>query len=263
MDIPFVLNAYVCVMYVASYAMKTEKAMGALLKQVAAEVRTDELKVQLRKIGSAFLNHREVSTQESVYRLLSLPLKQLSRAVVFVDTNARIAVLKSPDEISKLDGDDTDVFQKSLVDRYQHRPAQISNMCLAKFAATYCTDYKPKDDDVNNYALDGESETNSKKNVLVGGFGQMRERRTPAVIRFRKYNKDADASNWYRAKLMLYYPWYNEDNDLLGGYSSYAEHYDNVKAVVYANECKYTVENVDDMEVDEDSRPEHAWCPIN
>ncbi len=36
-----------CVMYVASYVMKTEKAMGALLKQVTAEVRTDELKVQL------------------------------------------------------------------------------------------------------------------------------------------------------------------------------------------------------------------------
>ena len=43
MDIQFVLNAYyACVMYVASYTMKTERAMGELLKQVAA--RTDELK---------------------------------------------------------------------------------------------------------------------------------------------------------------------------------------------------------------------------
>ena len=33
----------------------------------------------------------------------------------------------------------------------------------------------------------------------------------PAVIRFRKYNKNSDASNWYRAKLMLYFPWYDED----------------------------------------------------
>ena len=43
MDIQYVLNAYVCVMYVAAYIMKTEKAMGVLLKQVAAEVRTDKL----------------------------------------------------------------------------------------------------------------------------------------------------------------------------------------------------------------------------
>ena len=54
MDIQFVLNAYACLMYVASYIMKTERSMGELLKRVAAEARTDELKTQLRKVGSAF-----------------------------------------------------------------------------------------------------------------------------------------------------------------------------------------------------------------
>ena len=79
MDIQFVLNAYACVMYVASYIMKTERSMGELLKRVATEARTDELKVQLRKVGSAFLTHRELSAQEAAYRLLSIPMKQLSR----------------------------------------------------------------------------------------------------------------------------------------------------------------------------------------
>ena len=88
-DIQFVINAYACVMYIASYIMKTERSMGELLKRVAAESRTDELKVQLRKVGSAFLTHREVSAQQAVYRLLSLPMKQLSRSVVFVDTNPK------------------------------------------------------------------------------------------------------------------------------------------------------------------------------
>ena len=87
MDIQYVLNAYACIMYVASYIMKTEKSMGELLKRVAAEARTEELKVQLRKVGAAFLTHREVSAQETVYRLLSLPMKQLTRSVVFVDSN--------------------------------------------------------------------------------------------------------------------------------------------------------------------------------
>ena len=71
--------------------------MGQLLKQVASEARTEELKQQLRKVGSTFLTHREVSAQEAVYRILSLPMKQLSRSVIFVDTNRkneRIAVLK-------------------------------------------------------------------------------------------------------------------------------------------------------------------------
>ena len=61
MDIQYVLNAYACVMYVASYMMKTEKAMGELLKSVANENRSDGLKSQLKKVGSAFLNHQEVS----------------------------------------------------------------------------------------------------------------------------------------------------------------------------------------------------------
>ena len=36
---------------------------------------------QLRSLGSVFLNHREVSAQEAAYRILSMPLKQLSRKV--------------------------------------------------------------------------------------------------------------------------------------------------------------------------------------
>ena len=50
-------------------------------------------------------------------------MKQLSRSVVFVDTNTKsepIAVLKGKDTLSQLEDDDTDVFHKSLIDRYQH-----------------------------------------------------------------------------------------------------------------------------------------------
>ena len=66
MDIQFVLNAYACVMYVASYIMKMERAMGV---SYLRELQMNELKTQLRKVGSAFLTHREVSAQETVYRL--------------------------------------------------------------------------------------------------------------------------------------------------------------------------------------------------
>ena len=50
MDIQYVLDAYACVMYVASYILKTEKSMGELLKHVAAEARTEELKMQMREV---------------------------------------------------------------------------------------------------------------------------------------------------------------------------------------------------------------------
>ena len=139
------LNAYACVMYVASYIMKTDRAMDEILKHVASEVRTEEFKTQIRTVWSAFLSHREVSAQETVYHVLPIPMKQLSRAVVFVDTNPkseRIAVLKDSATLSQLEDDDTDVFQKSLVSRYMHRPQNLQSMCLAEFAATSVTNYK-------------------------------------------------------------------------------------------------------------------------
>ena len=35
---------------------------------------------------------------------------------------------------------------------------------------------------------------------------------------------------------MLYYPWYQEDTDILGGYSTYEEQYHYVHATIVANE---------------------------
>ena len=57
-------------------------------------------------------------------------MKQLSRSVVFVDTNPRnkrIAVLKNNDSLKQLNDDDTNVLQKSLIDQYQHRPKQLNS----------------------------------------------------------------------------------------------------------------------------------------
>ena len=239
--------------------------MGVLLKRVASEARTEELKSQLRKVGSAYLTHREVSAQEAAYRLLSLPMKQLSRSVVFVDTNPkkeRIAVLKDKSTLDQLDDDDTNVFQKSLIDRHQHRPTQLQSMCLAEFAATYVTNYQHTDDRVCDALPASDSETMSTQIKLTDGFGKMNKRKQEAVIRFRRYNKDAEPSNWYRAKLMLYHPWYDEQADLLCGYSTYEEHYRHVHATVVANESKYSQADIEDIDIDENGPPEHLWSHI-
>ena len=41
MDVQYIINAYACIMYVASYITKAEKSMGELLKQVCKEIRTE------------------------------------------------------------------------------------------------------------------------------------------------------------------------------------------------------------------------------
>ena len=87
-------------------------------------------------------------------------------------------------------------------------------MCLAEFAATYVTNYQ-RDDSECDALPASDSDTTSTKIQLTDRFGKMNKRKREAVIRFRRYNKDAEPSNWYRAKLMLYYPWYDEHADLL------------------------------------------------
>ena len=118
MDIQYIIDAYARVMYVASYMMKNEKGMGELLKHVAHENRSEELVKQLRKVGSAFLTHRELSAQEAAYRLLSLPMRQLSRAVVFINTNKKeemIAVVKPISDLGKLDDKMKMYFKRALL----------------------------------------------------------------------------------------------------------------------------------------------------
>ena len=90
----------------------------------------------------------------------------------------------------------------------------------------------------------------------------MNRREHEAVIRFRKYKKEAEPSNWYRSKLMLYFPWYNEESDLLGGYSTYEEHYHHIRSIVVSNEKKYNKSDIDGTQLDENSPPEHAWNQI-
>ena len=77
-------------------------------------------------------------------------------------------------------------------------------MCLAEFATTFVTNYTPEDK--GDVLPPPKSETMSSWITLTGDFGMMSWHRKEAVIRFHRYNKNAEATNWYHAKLMLYFP---------------------------------------------------------
>ena len=101
---------------------------------IITESITDDLKSQLGKVGSAFLTYREVSIQAVVCRIVSLPMNKLSRSVVSINTNPkneRTALLKNHISLSQLNDDDTNVFQKTLIGRCQHRPQEFKCICLA------------------------------------------------------------------------------------------------------------------------------------
>ena len=66
----------------------------------------------------------------------------------------------------------------------------------------------------------------------------MHKRRKEAVIRFHKISRDKDPSNFFRSKLMLYFPWRTERVDLLGHFDSFADHYNDVVEIVKNKEMK-------------------------
>jgi len=216
-------------------------------------------------------------------------MKKTSRSAVFVNTDSeeeRVAVLKTKDQLAKKDTDDEDIFQTSLVDRYRLRPNTLECLSLADFAANYTTDYSAASnvsDCVPNILNDGDNQeedeedandqnppsardTYPKKITLKDEKGHMHRRRKEAIIRFRKISKEKEPENHYRAKLMLYLPWRREDRDLLAGYNTYQEHYEQVEDEVSSNEEKYTsvfeaiTEAINDNA--ENGNPEHVWAQI-
>ena len=141
MDIQFVLDPFSCIVYIVSYISKSEREMGMLLKQTKIEAEEGNASAgsTLKKIGSAYLNHREVGAQEAVYRVCNLKMKECSRKVVFIPVGENTTRLTKP--LSQLkrkafnecdrnreqiegddDEDESDIWMTNIVERYENRP---------------------------------------------------------------------------------------------------------------------------------------------
>ena len=97
-------------------------------------------------------------------------------------------------------------------------------MCLTEFAAWYdCVHHKPKPSNneiQNDFLPECDFDLNQKEYQLKGGLTLVK-RSTPKVIRSVRFNKVKDPENDFREQLMLYTPWRNELQDLLGTFKSY------------------------------------------
>ena len=210
MDMQYIVNAYACVMYVASYVLKAEKGMGELLKQAAQEVEKENVRAQLNKVGSVFLTNREVSAQEATYRVLSMPLRRCSRTVLFINTDnkeSRVSLLLPLSKIQDLDDNDENIYCKNILDRYSSRPDTLEDICLADFAANYTYSHEKQH---NNDPLDeNESEIEMMQNndstahadriTLKNGLGTMRKRKRNAIICWHNFNIENESEKHYHS----------------------------------------------------------------
>ena len=237
MDIQYVVNAYACVMYIASYVLKAEKGMGELLKQAAKELQQGNTRQQLNKLGSVFLMNREVSAQEAVYRVLSMPLRRCSRTTIFLNTDhkdSRDSLLLPFTQLQKLEDNDENVYCKNIINRYAARPEKLEQICLTEFVSNY-TYKREMNNDVTQHEDDisGGSDTelllydnDSQESIITlqNGLGYMRRRNRKAIIRWHNFNIKKEPEKHYRSCIMLFLPWRTEDK-LYTNYNSYADRY--------------------------------------
>ena len=251
-DLQYVIDEVATVMYVCNYMTKGEKVMGETLKRVPKECKDDDIITQMNKIKREFLGERVVGLPESVMRVLSMWFMQNSRKVVQVNTNMKAECVSLPKPTYKLceldddDDDDEDVFATSIIDRYAARPNIFANMSLAEFAVSYDpvakSNYGNGGPDCDNDIWEPLGEhcdvadvtRRSTVNVrtyqkqqtikLKDGLGYMRKRKKQTILRTRRYKEHAEPEKYYHAKLLLYYPWENEDV-LICGHATYHESY--------------------------------------
>ena len=107
----------------------TEIEVSQSLKQAAKEIKNQNLEVRdaMKKIAYSFISSHQLSVQEeAVYNVLpELWLRKCSPGISFINTNLpnnRIRMIKSKEELELLPDNSTDIFKKSIIDRYMDRP---------------------------------------------------------------------------------------------------------------------------------------------
>ena len=267
MDIQYVTDPWACAMYILSYISKGERQMGKLLKEASKECGADDsIRQQMKKVGNVFLSHREVSAQEAVYRLLSIPLKKSSRQTLFVNTGmpeTRVHILRPKRELEDLPEESEDIFQPNILDRYIARPKSMEDTCLADFTTNYRMDYEKRLKQKSADDLQEEPDTSGKKIRLLNNMGSIKKRKVTIIIRTPRFSKAKAPEKYYHSALMLYLPWRNEQKDLLAGCDSYEQHFQEVKDTISHNIAAFEV-NSDELDnalenLNSHEYPESAW----
>ena len=199
MDIQMVGSQYGAAMYVCMYVSKAEpeRLKNALSETIQNIPNDASQRKRLSMIGATVLTHRQISSQEAIYRLGGFKLVRSTRSTVSLSCSKpenRKRILKSQREIAELPESSTNIFQPGIIDYYQNRPNDPSwdNISLATFATTYTVSSK---------------ENNSIQKLNLFDMW-IHKRRKPACLRIPQFSNTTD--EYYYSLLMLFKPYRNE-----------------------------------------------------
>ena len=282
-DLQFVLDVYACASYIAAYVTKSHRGMSELLRTAAKEARDGNLEVkhQVRSIGNKFLNAVEISAQKAVYICLGLPMRKSTRQVLFVNTSPpeeRVSLLKPAHELQKLDDDDEDIECSNMLSRYSERPKYMDQLTLADFVSNYTKtktySKRPKEPSQIStegllpeaYLSENEDSLSDPEQNQKSQTEQYKKVKTSRILRYVHFNPETDEEKYCREQIMLFYPWRNEDVDLLRGCASFKERYDSIKEDIKAQTSQYELyrNQVDAAErnLNDDSDMQDIWDTV-
>ncbi|XP_071169752.1 uncharacterized protein [Mytilus edulis] len=295
MDIQYILDAFSCVVYIISYISKSERELGLLLQQTKNEAEEGNLNAQqtMKKIGTSYLHHREVSAQEAVFRVTGLRLRECSRKVEFIpvgENPCRMSIplkdiekqqsykssnrKRSNNDNEDENDDENKIWMNNLVDRYKGRPhiAMFIKMCLASFGSEYSvlleSQLPQKINEETTFKLDGNL-----------GHIRKRTRTSPAVIKYPRFSQETSPEKYFQSILQLFLPYRHDEQLKPPLFNTYENFFtcgrvkftgDNtltsVKEIVIKNMADFvkTGQELEDAEnqLHETDPKEDAWCEL-
>ncbi|XP_071952879.1 uncharacterized protein [Antedon mediterranea] len=224
MDIQYITSVYACVTYVIGYMSKSEREMSLLLSHAASEVKegNENARQSLSKLGHVYMNNREVSAQESVYRVCGLRLKQCSRKVEFIPVGPNPVRMSLPLSVIKNKMDDhQSAWLPNKLDKYKARPnnLEFKTMCLA----TFCSYYRI----LSTSEMKGKAQ---RKNVFrlqkQLGFIQKRTRSDNAIVRYPRFPMNTASEKYFMSMLQLFLPFRKDEQLKPPKFQTYQEFYE-------------------------------------
>ena len=201
---------------------------------------------------------------------VSMWLMKKSSKAVSVSTSMKdecVSLPKPKSQLAQLHDDDENVFATSVIDRYAARPCALQNICLATCAVMYdviqSSTQTGETEDVN-IEEDMHNTENAHfltKTKLQKGLGVIREREQQAILCTRRYKVHTEPEKYYHSKLLLYYPW-NDEDDIISTYQSYHDSYISKQHIIHQNAQKFNEDCVAfdiDLQDLENNTPQSAW----
>ena len=96
---------------------------------------------------------------------------------------------------------------------------------------------------------------------LQKGLDAIRKRKQQAILHTSRYKIHTEPEKYYHAKLLLYYPW-NDEDDIIATYESYHDSYISKQDIIHQNAQKFN-EDCAAFDIDlqdlENNIPQSAW----